>query len=60
MARTKVKDVLIDGELVYAYAKTDRLADMEEFLGVTNTANMQLIGDRLYEERAYKAANILY
>mmetsp|Transcript_59562 Transcript_59562/g.174212 ORF Transcript_59562/g.174212 Transcript_59562/m.174212 type:complete len:1727 (+) Transcript_59562:54-5234(+) len=60
MARAKAKDQLIDTELVYAYAKAERLADMEEFVGGTNTANVQAVGDRLYEEEAYKAAKILY
>mmetsp|Transcript_60475 Transcript_60475/g.187310 ORF Transcript_60475/g.187310 Transcript_60475/m.187310 type:complete len:1025 (-) Transcript_60475:91-3165(-) len=60
MARNKQKDQLIDGELVYAYAKTERLADMEEFVSGTNTANIQAVGDRLYEEKAHKAAKILY
>jgi len=60
MARGKVKDQLIDGELVYAYAKTERLGEMEEFTSGTNTANLQSIGDRLYDEKLYKAAKILY
>jgi len=60
MGRSTVKDQLVDTELVYAYAKTDRLSDMEEFVSGTNTANVQSVGDRLYEERAYKAAKILY
>ncbi|CAE7247773.1 CHC1, partial [Symbiodinium necroappetens] len=60
MARTKVKDSQIDGELVYAYAKTERLGEMEEFISGTNTANIQSVGDRLYDEKFYKAAKILY
>jgi clathrin heavy chain len=60
MARGKVKDQVIEGELVYAYAKTDRLADMEEFTANTSTANLQGVGDRLYDEGLYKAAKILY
>lgn len=60
MARGKTKDQQIDGELIYAYAKTDRLSDMEEFLSGTNTANIQAIGDRLYDESFYKASKILY
>jgi clathrin heavy chain len=60
MARTKAKDQLIDGELVYSFAKTDRLTEMEEFISGTNTANVQAIGDRLFEEHAYKSAKILY
>jgi clathrin heavy chain len=60
MARNKAKDVMVDSELVYAYAKTDRLGEMEEFVSGTNTANTLSVGDRLYEERAFKAAKILY
>merc|ERR1712151_1351033 len=60
MARNKTKDQVIDSELVYAYAKTDRLGEMEEFISNTNTANVQGIGDRLYDERAFKAAKILF
>merc|ERR1712151_953537 len=60
MARNKAKDQVIDSELVYSYAKTDRLGEMEEFISNTNTANVQAIGDRLYDERSYKAAKILF
>uniref|UniRef100_A0A7S4QZJ1 Clathrin heavy chain n=1 Tax=Alexandrium monilatum TaxID=311494 RepID=A0A7S4QZJ1_9DINO len=60
MARQSVKDQYVDTELVYAYAKTERLAEMEEFVSGTTTANVQAVGDRLYEERAYKAGKILY
>merc|ERR1719157_130553 len=41
MARNKVKDQLIDGELVFSLARTERLAEMEEFVNSTNTANTQ-------------------
>jgi len=60
MARTKQKDQLIDTELVFCLAKVDRLADMEEFISGTNTANVQQVGDRLYDEKSFKAAKILY
>jgi clathrin heavy chain len=60
MARNKVKDQHIDSELVYSYAKIDSLGDMEEFVSGTTTANVQGVGDRLYDERIYKAAKILY
>jgi len=60
MARGKAKDQLIDSELVYAYAKTESLGDMEEFISGSNTANALSIGDRLYDEALYKAAKILY
>lgn len=60
MARSKVKDQFVDTELVYSYAKTDRLGDMEEFVSGTNTANAGSVGDRLYAEGCYKASKILY
>jgi len=60
MARKSEKDQYIDSELVYALAKTDSLAEMEEFIGGTNTADVQRIGDRLYDERFFKAAKILF
>mmetsp|Transcript_30328 Transcript_30328/g.70760 ORF Transcript_30328/g.70760 Transcript_30328/m.70760 type:complete len:1710 (-) Transcript_30328:179-5308(-) len=60
MARGKTKDQLIDSELVYSYAKTESLGDMEEFISGSNTANALSIGDRLYDEALYKAAKILY
>jgi len=60
MARGKMKDQLIDGELIYSYAKTECLAEMEEFVANTNSANLQSIGDRLYDEQSFKAAKLLY
>jgi clathrin heavy chain len=33
---------------------------MEEFVSGTNTANVQSVGDRLYDEKNYKAAKVLY
>eukprot|EP00398_MALV-I-01_sp_L67-1_P000178 gene178-941_t len=60
MARTKVKEPIIDTELVYALAKTDQLGDMEEFINGTNTANVQSVGDRLFEEKHFKACKILF
>ena len=43
---------------MYAYAKTDQSAAMEEFVGGTNTANVQAVGDRLYDEKNFKAAKV--
>merc|ERR1719160_2372135 len=36
------------------------MADLEEFVSGNTTANLQTVGDRLFEERCYKAAKILY
>merc|ERR1719201_2257071 len=36
------------------------IAEMEEFVSNTNSANLQIIGDRLYDEKNFKAAKILF
>eukprot|EP00916_Digyalum_oweni_P021100 GHVL01035078.1.p1 GENE.GHVL01035078.1~~GHVL01035078.1.p1 ORF type:complete len:1411 (+),score=249.62 GHVL01035078.1:264-4496(+) len=60
MCRKYIKDQLLDTELVYALAKSDQLAIMEDFITGGNTANVQAVGDRLFEEQNYKAAKILF
>jgi len=60
MARSKVKDQQIDNGLVYALAKTGALGDLEEFVAGTTLANVQLVGDRLFNEELYEAAKILF
>ena len=49
MVRQKTKEPKVDSELIYAYAKIDRLSDIEEFILMPNVANLQNVGDRLYD-----------
>mmetsp|Transcript_28677 Transcript_28677/g.48179 ORF Transcript_28677/g.48179 Transcript_28677/m.48179 type:complete len:1757 (+) Transcript_28677:68-5338(+) len=60
MARKKVKESQIDSELIYAYAKTNRLSELEEFIAAPNVGNIQAIGDRCFDEGMYEAAKILF
>ncbi|OAQ24879.1 clathrin, heavy polypeptide, isoform CRA_a [Linnemannia elongata AG-77] len=61
MARKISREPLIESELLFAYAKTDRLVDMEEILnGSPNAAQVQVIGDRCFEEKMYAPAKLLY
>ncbi|KAJ0046627.1 hypothetical protein Pint_06541 [Pistacia integerrima] len=60
MVRQKVKEPKVDSELIYAYAKIDRLGDIEEFILMPNVANLQNVGDRLYDDTLYEAAKIIY
>ena len=59
MARGKVKERAID-ELIYAYAKCDKLADLEEFVASPNVADIQTIGDRCFDAAMYEAAKVLF
>lgn len=60
MARKTAREPAIDTELAYAYAKTDRLHDMEEFLSMTNVADILQVGDKCFEDELYQAAKLLY
>ncbi|KAF9277449.1 hypothetical protein BGZ68_009293 [Mortierella alpina] len=60
MARKQSREPHIESELLFAYAKTGRLADMEEILNSPNAAQVQAIGDRCYDEKMFEPAKILY
>ncbi|XP_046964030.1 clathrin heavy chain isoform X1 [Vanessa cardui] len=60
MARKKARESYIESELIYAYARTARLADLEEFISGPNHADIQKIGDRCFDDKMYNAAKLLY
>ncbi|KAF9336702.1 hypothetical protein BG006_007769 [Podila minutissima] len=60
MARKESREPFIESELLFAYAKTGRTADLEEILNSPNVAQVQAIGDRCYDEKMYGPAKLLY
>lgn len=60
MARKKTREAYVETELCYALAKTNRLAELEEFIASSNNANVQQIGDRCYDQEMFQPAKILY
>ncbi|KAF7124459.1 hypothetical protein RHSIM_Rhsim12G0068700 [Rhododendron simsii] len=58
-ANRETREPRVDSELMYAYAKIDRLVEVEEFILVPNVANLPNVGDRLYDEGLYEAAKII-
>lgn len=60
MARKKSREATIETELVFAFAKTGRLADLEEFISDKTIADIQSVGDRCYDGKMYEAARLLY
>ncbi|MBW0487421.1 hypothetical protein O181_027136 [Austropuccinia psidii MF-1] len=60
MARKSLREPKIDTELCVAYAKTDRLHDMEEFLSMTNVADQLNAGEQVFEAGLYDAARLLF
>ena len=43
MANKKTREPFIETELVFAFAKTNRLADLEEFISGPNHAQIQMV-----------------
>ncbi|KAF7731429.1 hypothetical protein EC973_000237 [Apophysomyces ossiformis] len=60
MARKHSREPYIETELLFAYAKTERLADLEDFLSSPNIAQIQQVGDRCFQAHLFEAAKILY
>jgi clathrin heavy chain len=60
MARRKTKDSFIETELIFSYAKTNRLTELEEFISGPNHAQISVAGDRCYDNQLYEASKILY
>jgi len=60
MARTKVRDSFLDNELLFCYARTDRLTDMEEFIVGSHMAKLASVANQCFEFGLYQAAKILF
>ncbi|XP_046840150.1 clathrin heavy chain 1-like [Xenia sp. Carnegie-2017] len=60
MARKKAREGFIETELAFALAKTNRLAELEEFISGPNHAQIKEVGDRCFNDKMYEAAKILY
>ncbi|XP_054546712.1 clathrin heavy chain 2 isoform X2 [Talpa occidentalis] len=60
MARKKYKDSYIETELIFALAKTHHFSELEDCINGPNTAHIQEVGDRCYQEGMYEAAKLLY
>ena len=60
MARTTLKEQVIDNEVIYAYAKTNKLPEIEEFLTAASIADVLKCGERCYDGKLYAAAKILF
>jgi clathrin heavy chain len=60
MACKTLREPKIDTELAYVYAKTDRLHDIEDFLGMTNVADILEMGEKCFKDELYQAASLLF
>uniref|UniRef100_A0A674EF21 Clathrin heavy chain 1-like n=1 Tax=Salmo trutta TaxID=8032 RepID=A0A674EF21_SALTR len=59
-SKMKARESYVETELIFALAKTGRLAELDEFVSGPNNAHIQQVGDRCFEEGMYDAAKLLY
>jgi clathrin heavy chain len=60
MSRKTLREPAIDTALAFAYARTDQLAELEDFLRGTNVADIEESGDKAYAEGYHQAAKIFF
>ena len=60
MARKKLRETAIETELCYAFAKTDALSDLEDFINGPHGAQILSVGERCFSEGLFGAAKILF
>lgn len=60
MARKTLREPLIDGAIINAYATLGKLGEIERFLKLSNVADLDNIGDKLYDNGNYEAAKLIY
>lgn len=50
MARKKARESYVETELIFALAKTNRLAELEEFINGPNNAHIQQVCPGMHQE----------
>lgn len=60
MARKLTREPKIDTEYAYCLAKAHRLSDMEEFLSMTNVADVLHVGEKCFNDGLYEASLLLF
>ncbi|KAK9470001.1 uncharacterized protein V1510DRAFT_309136 [Dipodascopsis tothii] len=60
IARKNIREPIVDSQLLLSYARTGKFPEFEELLNGPNVADVEAVGDSLFEEKDYEAAKILY
>ncbi|OWB83802.1 hypothetical protein B5S33_g2436 [[Candida] boidinii] len=60
MSRQTLREPIVDGAIINSYASLGKLGEIEEFLKLSNVANLEQIGDKLYDAKNYEAAKLIY
>ena len=55
-----MKETIIDTQLIYALARINKLAELEEVISVPNVVKIDQVADRCYDESLFEAAKLLY
>jgi len=60
MARSTIKNSIIDNSLSFCYAKLEKLAELEELINGPNSVDATNVGERCFNDKLYESAKILF
>ena len=60
MCKKTLREPLVDSSLAICFARVDKLHDLEDFLNVSNVADIEDCGDKAYEEGLHQAAKVFF
>ncbi|KAI9701356.1 MAG: hypothetical protein M1820_006578 [Bogoriella megaspora] len=60
MARKTLREPAVDTALAFCFARTNQLPELEEFLRGPNVADIEVSGDKAYDEGYHEAAKIFF
>ncbi|KAF8428163.1 armadillo-type protein [Tirmania nivea] len=60
MCRKTLREPPVDSSLAICFARVDKLHDLEDFLNVSNVADIEDCGDKAYEEGLHQAAKVFF
>lgn len=60
MARETLREPMVDSQLLVSLANIDKLHEMEDLLNSPNVAEVETVGDKLYEGGQYQAAKVMF
>lgn len=61
MARANnLREPMVDGQLIVSYANAGKLREVQNVLNSPNVADLDNVGDTLYEQGQYEAAKIIF
>lgn len=60
IARVKIRDPIVDNEIIFSLAGSGRLEELSKFISRPNNASIPQVADQCFEAQMYPACKIMY